>query len=546
MSLLLKIISFKGQPFNASTEAVFDRHGGTIGRADENTLVLPDTEKFVSRRHASISFENGHYLIKDSSLSGTYIDDQEPPLNNAAQTLIDGTRLRIGEYEILASITQEQQTDDFAFGPDLFASPFEAVPAAKNPAYAPSPFAPADDIFNSSSHGDPHLDTFLRDTGAAPFPAHDALLHPDHDKGQPGFEGLMQANISSIHDSFIPPAPAGAPQSGNDIPDDFNFEELFNTGTDAQADDHSWFQGFEPEAVQDLPPVTAEAEPAPEQANSKLLEPDGPVSIDPVPVAADFSFQGFEPETAQELLPETGSMSDGAISKEPEPDMPVLKDAVPVAVASILEVPAAPVQVQAVNQTVASDALFKAFLQGAGLEDKDLQAQAAPETMRRIGLMFRKLVEGTVAVLRSRAEFKSQFRVSMTTIKTTNNNPLKFAVTTEDALTHLVKNGQGGFKDPVEAIDEGFNDIMSHQMAMQAGIQASLAQILRQFDPKLIEKQYEEGLVLQKKSKCWDKYNSLYPRVVEQAMEDFFGDAFAEAYEKQMKQLSNLRMDKQK
>ena len=160
--------------------------------------------------------------------------------------------------------------------------------------------------------------------------------------------------------------------------------------------------------------------------------------------------------------------------------------------------------------------------------------------------MFRKLVEGTVAVLRSRTEFKSQFRVSMTTIKTSNNNPLKFAVTTEDALTHLVKNGQSGFKDPVEAIDEGFNDIMSHQMAMQAGIQASLAQILRQFDPQLIEKQYEEGLVLQKKSKCWDKYSSLYPRVVEQAMEDFFGDAFAEAYEKQMKQLSNLRMDKQK
>jgi type VI secretion system protein len=32
--------------------------------------------------------------------------------------------------------------------------------------------------------------------------------------------------------------------------------------------------------------------------------------------------------------------------------------------------------------------------------------------------------------------------------------------------------------------------------------------------------------------------------VVEQAMEDFFGDAFAEAYEKQMKQLSNLRTEK--
>lgn len=496
-SLSLKIISFKGQPVDAGTEAVFDSRGGTIGRAGENTLALPDPEKFVSRQHAAITFENGHYLIRDSSLSGTYIDDQEPPLNNATQTLADGIRLRIGEYEILVSIASEPQTDNSAFEPDLFASPFE-VPAAGHPAYASGPFASADDIFNSSPNDDPHLNALFRNTDAAPFPAFDNPRHPGRSQGQPGFESLMQADIPTIHDSFIPPEPMAPSQNGNEIPDDFNFEDLFNTGPDAQTDDSGWFQGFEPEVEEELSPVTAEAESVPEDSLGKLLEPERPVFTNPAPVAAPF--------------------------------MP--------------DAPAAPAQARPVSQAVVSNELFDAFLQGAGLENKALQAQAAPETMRRIGLMFRKLVEGTVAVLRSRAEFKSQFRVSMTTIKTANNNPLKFAVTTEDALTHLVKNGQGGFKDSVEAIDEGFNDIMSHQMAMQAGIQASLAQILRQFDPKLIEKQFEEGLVLQKKSKCWDKYTNLYPRVVEQAMEDFFGDAFAEAYEKQMKQLSNPRSGK--
>jgi predicted component of type VI protein secretion system len=117
-------------------------------------------------------------------------------------------------------------------------------------------------------------------------------------------------------------------------------------------------------------------------------------------------------------------------------------------------------------------------------------------------------------------------------------------VTTEEAACHLLNNGQGGFKPSVAAIDEGFNDIVSHQMAMQAGIQAALVVLFRKFDPRLIEKQFEAGLVLQKKSKCWEKYVNLYPEIVEQMTEDFFGEAFAEAYEKQMKRVAGGRTEK--
>jgi predicted component of type VI protein secretion system len=81
-------------------------------------------------------------------------------------------------------------------------------------------------------------------------------------------------------------------------------------------------------------------------------------------------------------------------------------------------------------------------------------------------------------------------------------------------------------------------------MAMQAGIQAALVVLFRKFDPRLIEKQFEAGLVLQKKSKCWEKYVNLYPEIVEQMTEDFFGEAFAEAYEKQMKRVAGGRTEK--
>ena len=60
------------------------------------------------------------------------------------------------------------------------------------------------------------------------------------------------------------------------------------------------------------------------------------------------------------------------------------------------------------------------------------------------------------------------------------------------------------------AIEEAFNDLMNHQLAMQAGIQASLTDLLKTFDPKIIEKQFEQGIVLQKKAKCWDRYEETY------------------------------------
>jgi predicted component of type VI protein secretion system len=82
---------------------------------------------------------------------------------------------------------------------------------------------------------------------------------------------------------------------------------------------------------------------------------------------------------------------------------------------------------------------------------------------------------------------------------------------------------------------------MNHQLAMQAGIQASLTDLLQTLDPKIIEKQFEQGLVLQKKAKCWESYEKTYRNTVEDAVEKFYGEAFAEAYDKQMNLLTKSR-----
>lgn len=186
----------------------------------------------------------------------------------------------------------------------------------------------------------------------------------------------------------------------------------------------------------------------------------------------------------------------------------------------------------------ASADLLAVFLEAAGIKDavESIQEDDA-KLMRVIGLVLHELVNGLMTVLRGRSELKSQLRVSMTTLKPTENNPFKFSPTVEEALKTCLMNNHPGFTDAVEAVREGYDDIKNHQLAVTAGIQASLAGILKQFDPQRFSEKFKEGLVLQKKAKCWDTYKQAYPQIVEQAIEDIFGVDFIRAYEAQIEKL---------
>jgi len=61
--------------------------------------------------------------------------------------------------------------------------------------------------------------------------------------------------------------------------------------------------------------------------------------------------------------------------------------------------------------------------------------------------------------------------------------------------------------------------------------------LLKRLAPKCFEDQFKEGIVFQKKAKCWDAYSQTYPKLVNETMDDLFGDAFAEAYREQLRLL---------
>jgi type VI secretion system FHA domain protein len=186
--------------------------------------------------------------------------------------------------------------------------------------------------------------------------------------------------------------------------------------------------------------------------------------------------------------------------------------------------------------------LLSEFFKAAGIEDSSfLTPEQYPELMRTMGTVFKELIDGLMTVLRARSELKSQFRVSMTVLQSVENNPLKFSPTVFEALKLLLATNQPGFVDAVDAVREGYQDVMNHQLAITAGVQASLMSLVSRFDPQKFARKYEEGIVLQKKAKCWDAYRQAYRDIAREALENFFGEEFARAYEEQIVKLRTIR-----
>lgn len=109
MPLRLQIISRHRQGLGERSTKEFGRDGGTIGRSLESDWVLPDGQRYVSSRHASIDFRSGSYYIVDTSTNGVYVNDSEQPVGRGnPQRLFTGDRIRLGEYEINVELDEDE------------------------------------------------------------------------------------------------------------------------------------------------------------------------------------------------------------------------------------------------------------------------------------------------------------------------------------------------------------------------------------------------------------------------------------------------------
>jgi type VI secretion system protein len=111
MTLRLSVVSEHGIRLGQNSTKVFGVHGGTIGRGTDNVWILPDPDRYLSGKHVRIDFRSGAYVVVDTSSNGTYVNGAQVPLGKFHDYVLkDGDYIRLGEYELLASI---DKSNDF-------------------------------------------------------------------------------------------------------------------------------------------------------------------------------------------------------------------------------------------------------------------------------------------------------------------------------------------------------------------------------------------------------------------------------------------------
>jgi type VI secretion system protein ImpI len=161
--------------------------------------------------------------------------------------------------------------------------------------------------------------------------------------------------------------------------------------------------------------------------------------------------------------------------------------------------------------------------------------------------IFRVVVDGVMEVLRARAEIKNTFRLPVTIIQRSENNPLKFAPNPDEALLKIMAPSSGAFMSGTAAFEDAFDDIRCHQMAMLAGVRAAFESLLVHFNPDRFEQETDgssKRSAFAGKGKYWDKYRENFDglsRDPDECFRRLFGDAFARAYEEQLSRLKSAR-----
>ncbi len=493
MSLCLTITSYHKITPGQCAEKTLDQGVMAIGRSSENDWILPDPERLVSSRHCVIQYKDGRYYLTDHSTNGVELVEAGIRLRRGnSEVLQDGELIRIGEYEIRVRLDFNMQLPEAGLKAGEAANSFEALMSRQDNHWQTTPDAapglqPIDAPGMARLQGGSAQDTFadLFDflTPASVAPA----TQPDH--------------VPARQHDFRPPTPVmPAPPAVAPAP--------------AQAPVPTAAPGMIPDDWDPLADLAAPAPVAPSARPAVVAAPVLPVAPPPQPIST---------------LP-------------PAAEPPVAPAPAPAAVAppsaAAVAAPADPVV--AASPAAQSQDLLQAFLRGAGLDQVSLDPAQAAAQMEAIGRSYRLMVDGLIDVLRARTSLKGEFRMQQTMIRPVENNPLKFAPNADEALLLLLRHGNQAFMGPEQAIQDSFDDLRAHQLAVMAGVEAAIKHLLKRFEPAELETRMGKPGGLSnlfggtRQAQYWQQFTALYQRISQEAEDDFqdlFGREFSRAYE---------------
>ncbi|MGS0744054.1 type VI secretion system-associated FHA domain protein TagH [Glaciimonas sp. GG7] len=192
--------------------------------------------------------------------------------------------------------------------------------------------------------------------------------------------------------------------------------------------------------------------------------------------------------------------------------------------------------------------VLQALLRGLGLPDLQIN-RSDVEVAETVGAMLREATAGTMEMLMAHPLNKKESGNDTTMTSDSANNPLKFFLNSDSALTQMLTSNMTSYMPPVQAMHSAFIELKAHELAVIAGMRAALAEVLHHFDLVQIESRLVVPNVMDKmmrtrrKAKMWDRLVKLYPEIAREADDDLqrlFGEKFSEAYEEKVERSGSV------
>ena len=114
--IAIRVVSRAGEAVAGSLAARFDEPGGDIGRAADCTLVLPDPERRISRKHVQVACRGGRHSIRMISTNLMVELDGVPLAPGVEYPLEVGAQIRIGPFALLAESGEQPGAAAADFG----------------------------------------------------------------------------------------------------------------------------------------------------------------------------------------------------------------------------------------------------------------------------------------------------------------------------------------------------------------------------------------------------------------------------------------------
>jgi len=513
MDLILTVVECPPHANMLNHTKVFKTSGGKIGRAEGNDWVLPDSERILSSNHAEITFDGASFNIIDRSTNGTFVNESKSPLgpgNN--HSLVSGDIISCGDYQLRVSVKSPKTEPaipqglgavDFLDGGDK--TTFNPAMAAKQKAASD-----AQELDSWLEPGQGQASAKSPDWGHSATASQDPWSQSDA--------------MGLVADRPVSPDPLAA----------FERPVMASASTMDWDDSDDWWKSG---SQADNSPVEQQQmrvpQPAPSPAAPAVAADPFAATVAPATSGSIDDFLGLDSS------PTAATMSASAVQDFPVPQAKAEPAVAPVVTEATVRSDSAVAPSEQVNV-----AELKQLAVLLGLDDigESRIRSLAPEMAAVVNETVTRLID----LLRARTAIKNELRVQHTMIQMTDNNPLKFSASAQDALKVMFGGERSAFMRPAHAVQDSFDDLSDHQVAVLNGMNSAYDAMFRHFSPENLKRfiNAKDGLLGSQDARNWVAFEKYYESLKsdrEASYNRLFGEEFARSYEKQLAELKNTR-----